>query len=149
MYSLIKFLSLFTLLLFSISGFADQKLVQPSTVLKYFDGTITAKVVWISTPSTSKTSQLKIELLDVTNQAYDVDPSLVSVGLFMPEMPDMEIELQNVVSMSDASGSPIPGILIAIDVQFSMQGNWEVQLTLPNPKDQNLTEMKKFNQVVK
>lgn len=149
MYSLAKSLSVFTLLFISISAFAIQTPTQPTTSMSFFDGTITAKLTWLSLPSTVKPTQLKIELINASNEVYDVDPSLISVGLFMPAMPDMGIEQQNVFSMSDASGSPIPGFLIATDIIFSMQGRWEIQLTLPNPKDQNQTEIKAITLFVK
>lgn len=154
MLSLLKTLkswSLLTLSLISFLGFFSSAYSSPaqSTVLNFFDGNVTAKVTWMSQPSTSKAAQLKIELSDSTNGPYDIDPSLLSVGLFMPEMPDMGVEEQNVVSLNDASGSPVLGSFVATDVIFSMQGTWEVRLTLPNPKDQNQAEMNKFNIAIK
>lgn len=131
------------------SAFAFSNPDRSATVLNFFDGKIIAKVSWMSQPTTAKVTQLKVELLDSANHPYDIDSSLVSVGLFMPAMPDMGVEEQNVVFLNDASGNPIPGSFVATDVNFSMEGEWEVRLTLPSPKDQKQNEMKKFSVSVK
>ncbi len=147
----LKFWSFLTLALISFFGLIQGTAysAQTTQVIPFFGGKVVASVSWMSQPSTSKATQLKVELTDSVGHPYDIDPSLVSVGLFMPEMPDMGVEEQNVVSLNDASGSPVSGSFVATDVSFSMQGEWEVRLTLPNPQDQKQTEMKKFNQVVK
>lgn len=145
----IKVWSLLMATVFSATCFADAGSTWPTSVLNFFDGAITAKTTWLSQPSTSKNASLKVELFDSSNHPYDIDPSLVSVGLFMPAMPDMGVEQQNIVSMNDASGNPIPGVIVAADVSFSMRGTWEIQVTLPDPKNQNLSEMKKMNLIIK
>lgn len=123
-----------------------QALTGPGTEkLRFFGGEILAKLTWIAQPSSTRVASLKIEIQDSHQQAYDVDPTVVGLGLFMDEMPEMGVEQQNVVAMSDASGSSIPGVFMVSDLQFSMAGKWSVRLTLPNPKNSAQTEMQQFS----
>lgn len=119
------------------------------TQLSFFGGALVAKMTWLTPPSSTKTTQLKIEVLDAQKQPLDLDPSLVGVGLFMDEMPEMGVEQQNVVSMSDASGSPVAGVFMVSDLQFSMSGQWSVRVTLPDPKNLAKTETQQFSLRVK
>jgi hypothetical protein len=145
-----KALLFFGMTMVGFSAMADFSVPQqPAATLKFFGGAVTAQLSWMAVPSTSKVSPLKIELFDSANKVYDLDPSVLAVDLLMTDMPSMGTDQQNVVSMSDAGGNPIPGVFVAPDVKFSMRGGWTVEVTLPNPGDQKQKETQKFNLIVK
>jgi hypothetical protein len=126
----------------SISANAQNKPV----VLKYFGGAITAQLTWLLEPTTVKNeARLRIDLIDSHNKPHDIDPTLISAGLFMPSMPDMGVTEQDVVATVDAGGHAIAGSYSINRMKFSMRGGWDLLLTLPNPTDENKTETQKLS----
>ncbi len=67
--------------------------------LSFFGGAVRANLTWMTPPLVSKVARLKIELFDDSKHIYDIDPSLISVGLFMA---GMATDFQDVVALNDA-----------------------------------------------
>lgn len=110
--------------------------VSQADQLSFFNGTVIAKTTWLTKPtSTHAKAKLQIELLDTANEAIDLDPALMSVGLMMPAMPGMGTAKQVVANKLDASGNPIAGVFIIANMAFSMSGDWAAVIVITNPDD--------------
>jgi hypothetical protein len=113
--------------------------------LSFFGGSLKAKTTWVTVPSSVKSkAELKIELFDSQDKRFDLDPSLIAYEIFMPAMPGMGFDQQNVVNMNDASGSPIAGVYLVSDITFSMGGGWAANLKITSPTDQSKNEKQKL-----
>lgn len=109
--------------LFTVNAFA----VAPDEPLVFADGTLLAHISWIKGPRTPAVSEMKIEWTNGTDLARLEPPGPFKVSLFMNMHGHQHGSSPVTITPLEA------GLFLASDMYFTMDGDWEVRVTLALP----------------
>jgi hypothetical protein len=110
------------------------------THLKFKNGAIHAHCTWKQGPTGDGESVLTIEWKNgADHSALDL-PGTFDVTLFMPEMPEMHNPPAHIDPMTDEQGAPMRGAYQISSIFFTMDGGWDVRVTLHSPDGTDETQ---------
>lgn len=97
-------------------------------VLNFSSG-LTVETTWISGPVTGGESRLRLQFRETANGQPTTPEESIRVELWMPSMGHGSRQTQ-VVAITDAAGTVMPGAYEVRQVYFIMGGDWEVRVHL-------------------